>query len=100
MEELLKKQLRFQKIITGCLVIIIVMLLAAGVGMAQRMNEMTVAMEEAVEKIQNIDIEGINDAIKSTNEMLESVDELSAAVDSVTENVKEFDNWFRGIFGK
>lgn len=100
MEELLKKQLRFQKIITGCLVIIIVMLLAAGVGMAQRMNEMTVAMEEAVEKIQNIDIEGINDAIKSTNEMLESADELSAAVDSVTENVKEFDNWFRGIFGK
>lgn len=100
MEELLKKQLRFQKIITGCLVFIIVMLLAAGAGMVYQVNKMAVTMEEAVEKIQNIDIEGINDAIESTNKMLESVDELSTAVDSVTENVKEFDNWFGGVFGR
>lgn len=102
MEELLevtKKQLRFQKIITGCLALIIVMLLAAGAMFASRMNQMTAAMNDAVEKLQEIDVEGINDAISGTQEMMESVDEFSQAVDGVTEKVQEFDTWMSGIFG-
>lgn len=102
MEELLeitKKQLRFQKIITGCLALIIVMLLAAGVMFTSRMNQMAAAMNDAVEKLQEIDVEGINDAISGTQEMMESVDQFSQAVDGVTEKVQEFDTWFSGIFG-
>lgn len=103
MEELLevtKKQLLFQKIISGCLVIIVVMLLAAGGMLVNQMNRMSAAMNEAVEKLQEIDVDGINDAISSTQEMMESVDEFSSAVDSVTERVQEFDTWMSGIFGK
>lgn len=102
MEELLevtRKQLRFQKIISALLAVIIVMLLVAGTMFARQMNQMTTAMNEAVEKLQDIDVEGINDAISSTQEMLESVDEFSAAVDQVTERVKDFDTWMSGIFG-
>lgn len=102
MEELLevtRKQLRFQKIISALLAVIIVMLLAAGVMFVRQMNQMTTAMNEAVEKLQDIDVEGINDAISSTQEMLESVDEFSAAVDQVTERVQDFDMWMSGIFG-
>lgn len=102
MEELLevtRKQLRFQKIISALLAVIIVMLLAAGVMFVRQMNQMTTAMNEAVEKLQDIDVEGINDAISSTQEMLESVDEFSATVDQVTERVQDFDTWMSGIFG-
>lgn len=102
MEELLemtRKQLRFQKIISALLAVIIVMLLVAGTMFARQMNQMTTAMNEAVEKLQDIDVEGINDAISSTQAMLESVDEFSAAVDQVTERVKDFDTWMSGIFG-
>lgn len=102
MEELLevtRKQLRFQKIISALLAVIIIMLLAAGAMFARQVNQMTTAMNEAVEKLQDIDVEGINDAISSTQEMLESVDEFSAAVDQVTERVQDFDTWMSGIFG-
>lgn len=102
MEELLevtRKQLRFQKIITGCLVLIIVMLLAAGRVMADKVNQMNTVMQEAMEKIDSIDVDGINDAIDSTNRMLESADEFAQAVDSVTGKVQEFNSWFSGIFG-
>lgn len=102
MEELLevtRKQLRFQKIITGCLVFIIAMLLAAGAAMADKMNQMSVVMQEAIDSIGRIDVDGINDVIESTNQMLESADEFSQAVDSVTGKVQEFNSWFSGIFG-
>lgn len=102
MEELLevtRKQLRVQKIITGCLVLIIAMLLAAGAVMADKVNQMNTVLQEAIEKIDSIDVDGINDAIDSTNRMLESADEFSEAVDSVTDKVQQFGGWFSGIFG-
>ena len=97
--EMTRKQLRFQKIISALLAVIIVMLLVAGTMFVRQMNQMTTAMNEAVEKLQDIDVEGINDAISSTQAMPESVDEFSAAVDQVTERVKDFDTWMSGIFG-
>lgn len=103
MEELLeltKKQLRFQKIITGLLTLIIVMLLAAGVMLVNQMNEMSVAMNEAVEKLQEIDFEAINDTIYGTQEMMESIDEFSEAIDEMTTHVQEFDGWMSGLFGR
>lgn len=108
MEELLeltKKQLKFQKMITACLSVIIILLIIAGIGMASRMNEMTQSMNMAIEKIENIDVDGINDAISSTNEVLESTNALlestekfSQAVDALTSKVQEFDNWVGNLF--
>lgn len=102
MEELLeltKKQLRFQKIITGCLAVMIVMLLAAGVMLAGQMRQMSVALNEATEKLEQIDVDAINDTISGTQEMLESIDEFSTAIDEMTAHVQEFDGWVSGLFG-
>lgn len=103
MEELLEltqKQLRFQKIITGLLALIIVMLLAAGGVLVNQMNRMSVAMNEAVEKLEDIDIEAINDTISGTQEMMQSIEEFQEAVDEMTTHVQEFDGWLSGLFGK
>ncbi len=103
MEELLeltKKQLRFQKIITAFLAFIIVMLLAAGVMLVNQMNRMSVAMNEAVEKLEQIDIEAINDTISGTQEMMQSIEEFQGAVDDMTSHVQEFDGWLSGLFGR
>lgn len=99
MEDLLKKQLLFQKIIVGLLSVMIVLMLAAGTMFVKQMSRMTTAVTEAAEKVQEIDMEGINDAIAGTQDMLESVDEFSSAVDEVTERVRDFDTWMSGIFG-
>lgn len=102
MEELLavtKKQLRFQKIITALLLLIIVMFISAGAVVANKVNQVTTAMTEALEQLQEIDVEGINDSISQTEEMLQSVDDFSAAVDDVTESMQEFNSWFSGMFG-
>lgn len=100
MEELLevtKKQLKFQKIISGCLAIMIVLMLAAGVMAVSYINRMTVSMENALSKIEEIDVEGINDTISSTQDMMQSVEEFSGAVDDVTAKVQEFNNWMSGL---
>lgn len=102
MEEILavtKKQLRFQKIITALLLLIIVMFIGAGAVVANKVNQVTTAMTEALEQLQEIDVEGINDSISQTEEMLQSVDDFSAAVDDVTESMQEFNSWFSGMFG-
>lgn len=103
MEELIaltKKQLLFQKIISACLVFLVIIMLAAG-GMAVNcINRMTTAMEDAVVKLEEIDIEGINETISGTQEMMESVDEFSSAVDSVTGKVQEFDDWVGSLFSR
>lgn len=100
MEELLevtKKQLKLQKIISGCLAIMIVLMLAAGVMAVSYVNRMTVSMENALSKIEEIDVEGINDTISSTQDMMQSVEEFSGAVDDVTAKVQEFNNWMSGL---
>ena len=103
MEELLevnKKQLLFQKIITGCLMAMVVIQVTVGLIFVSQVKQMTTALNDASEKIQQIDVEGINDAISSTDAMMDSVDEFSAAVDTVTDRVKDFDGWMDGIFGE
>ncbi len=72
-----------QKLISGLLAVMLVILLIA-VDFCQPMSQMTAAMSEAADKLQQVDVDGINDAIGTTQEMLESAGELSDAVDSVT----------------
>ena len=95
MLEVMKKQLKMQKLISGLLAV----LLIAGGFFVNRMSQMTAAMSEAADKLQQVDVDGINDAIGTTQEMLESAGELSDAVDSVTLKVKEFNDWMSGLFG-
>lgn len=102
MEELLqetRKQLKLQKIITAFLAVLVALLIAMVVMIGSYAGQMTAAMDEAVEKIQEIDVEGVNDAITTTQELLNNVDELSDAVGDVTQRVQEFDSWISGIFG-
>ena len=81
------------------LAVMLVILLIAGGFFVNRMSQMTAAMSEAADKLQQVDVDGINDAIGTTQEMLESAGELSDAVDSVTLKVKEFNDWMSGLFG-
>ena len=99
MLEVMKKQLKMQKLISGLLAVMLVILLIAGGFFVNRMSQMTAAMSEAADKLQEVDVDGINDAIGTTQEMLESAGELSDAVDSVTLKVKEFNDWMSGLFG-
>lgn len=100
MLEVMKKQLKMQKLISGLLAVMLVILLIAGGFFVNRMSQMTAAMSEAADKLQQVDVDGINDAIGTTQEMLESAGELSDAVDSVTLKVKEFNDWMSGTFLK
>lgn len=102
MEELLqetRKQLKLQKMITAFLAVLVALLLAIVVMIGNYAGQMTAAMNDAVEKIQDIDVEGVNDAITTTQELLNNVDELSDAVGDVTQRVQEFDSWIAGFFG-
>lgn len=99
LRELTKRQLRVQQFIAVCLAVIVVMLFAAGATFINQVNRMTEALDEAVVKLQEIDIDGINSTIETTQEMMESVDAFSNAVDALTERVWDFDDWLAGIFG-
>lgn len=97
MEELLRKQLLFQKIISGLLAVLVIILLIFVVILNNYVGQMTSSMEEAVEKIEQIDTDAINDTISTTQELLNNVDDLSDAIDDVTGRVKEFDSWIEGL---
>ena len=102
MEELLevtKKQLFMQKIISGCLAVMVVTLLIGGDILVGHMNRMAAAMEEVAQKVDEIDVETINDTIEETKKLMESVDEFSGAVDDMTEQVNDLGGWLSGLLG-
>lgn len=102
MEELLevtKKQLFMQKIISGCLAVMVVTLLIGGGILVGHMNRMAAAMEEVAQKVDEIDVETINDTIEETKKLMESVDEFSGAVDDMTEKVNDLGGWLSGLLG-
>lgn len=103
MEELLeltKKQLRIQKIISALLAIIIAMLLAAGILLADRINKMSVAMDEAVQKIEEIDTDAMNDMVYEMQELIESTDEYVSSMNDTIERMEIFDSWLDSAFGR
>ena len=102
MEELLevtKKQLFMQKVISGCLAVMIVVLLVGGGILVGHMNRMAAAMEEVAQKVDEIDVESINGTIEETKKLLESVDDFSGAVDDMTEKVNDLGGWLSGLLG-
>ncbi|MBO5070475.1 MAG: hypothetical protein J6C37_08955 [Roseburia sp.] len=103
MEELLeltRKQLKIQKFISFCLAVMVILLLVVGVSAMKYVGRMTVAVEDAMVTIQELDMESINDSIQTSQEMLGSVEEFSAAVDEVTDTMHQFNDWFSGLFSK
>ena len=61
MLEVMKKQLKMQKLICGLLAVMLVILLIAGGFFVNRMSQMTAAMSEAADKLQQVDVDGINE---------------------------------------
>ena len=98
--ELAKKQLRFQKSITGLLAALLVAVLAIGISFVGQVKQMSTAIKSSAERLQEIDVDAINQTVSGTQELLESVDQLSAAIDQVTVSVEEFHNWIDGLFGR
>lgn len=103
MEELLeltKKQLRIQKMISALLAVIIVMLLAAGILLVDRVNKMSAAMDEAVQKIEQIDTDAMNDMIYEMQELIESTDAYVSSMNDTIERMETFDSWLDSAFGR
>lgn len=103
MEELLeltKKQLRIQKIITALLTIIVVMLLAAGVILVNQVDKMSAALDKAVQKIEEIDTDAMNDMIYEMQELIESTDEYVSSMNDTIEWMETFNSWLDSAFGR
>lgn len=122
MEKLLEKQLKWQKITTILLIVLVVMLLGACFYIGQAVKEMTVAveqaevfLEEATEKLEELDVDGINKAfaevdefvnsmdgvVEKANDMVDTIDDVNAKLDAVAkqfEPIIETLNKFKNIF--
>ncbi len=97
MEELLRKQLLFQKIIAGLLALFVVIVLVIVLTLRSYVGQMADSLEEAMVKIEQIDVEAINDTVGTTQDLMNSVEDLSDAVDQVTGRVQQFDTWIQGL---
>ena len=81
MEKLMEKQMRWQKITAILLAVLVAALLFAGFYIGQAVQEMTAAveqaevfLEEANEKLEALDVEGINQAFSEVDEFVNSMD--------------------------
>lgn len=111
MEKLMEKQMRWQKITAILLVVLIIALLGAGIYLGRAAQEMTVAveqaqvfLEEATEKLEALDVEGINQAFAEVDEfvnsldgVVEKADDMVETIDGVTEKMNEVTEKFEPI---
>lgn len=100
-EKLLEKQMKWQKITAILLAVLMCALLFAGISISRALNEMTVAveqaetfLEEATEKMDALDVEGINQAFAEVDEFVNSLDgvvekanDMVETIDGVTEKM-------------
>ena len=61
--ELAKKQLRFQKSITGLLAALLVAVLAIGISFVGQVKQMSTAIKSSAERVQEIDVDAINQTV-------------------------------------
>ncbi len=102
MEELLKvmkKQLFMQRLISGFLAVLVILLLAGAVTLTGHIDRMAEAMQEVAQKVDEIDVESINGTIEGTEKLLQSIDNFSDAVDHMTDKVNSVGDWFSGLLG-
>lgn len=95
-EKLMEKQMKWQKWTTILLAILIVALLFAGFYIGNTVTEMTKAveqaetfLEEATEKLDALDVEGINSAFAEIDEFVNSMDGIVAEADEMVDTIND-----------
>lgn len=111
MEKLMEEQMRWQKITAILLTVLVAALLFAGFYIGRAVQEMTAAveqaevfLEEANEKLEALDVDGINQAFSEVDEfvnsmdgIVEKADDMVETIDSVTEKMDEVTRKFEPI---
>ncbi len=94
MEKIMEKQMKWQKITAILLALLIIALVGAGMYLGKAVNEMTVAveqaevfLEEATEKLEALDVEGINQAFAEVDEFVNSMDGIVEKADGMVETI-------------
>ncbi len=103
MEELIelnRRQLRVQKLTALLLAVLLAVLLLGGMTAAKELRQMSEYVNSAMERLEQIDVERMNETLSGTQEMMQSVSEFTDAVDSVTQRVRDLDDWIGGMFGR
>ncbi len=103
MEELIelnRRRLRVQKLTALLLAVLLAVLLAGGMMARKELRQISERVSSAMERLEQIDVERINETLSGTQEMMESVSEFTDAVDSVTQRVRDLDDWIGGMFGR
>lgn len=102
MEKLMEKQMKWQKITAILLAILVAALLFAGLYVGQAVNELTGALEqaqvfltEATEKLDTLDVEGINQTFSGIDEFVNLLDgivtEAGGMVDTMNDVTEKLD---------
>ena len=96
LEKLMEKQMKWQKWTAILLGLLIAALLFAGIYIGQSLNAMTRAVEqaevfltEATEKLEELDVEGINKAFTEIDEFVNSMDGIVAEADEMVDTINE-----------
>lgn len=96
LEKLMEKQMKWQKCTAILLGILIAALLFAGVYIGQALKGMTKAVEqaeafltEAAQKLDALDVEGINKAFSEVDEFVNSMDGIVAEADEMVDTMKD-----------
>lgn len=94
MEKIMEKQMKWQKITAILLALLIIALIGAGMYLGKAVNEMTMAveqaevfLEEATEKLEALDVEGINQAFAEVDEFVNSMDGIVEKADGMVETI-------------
>ena len=96
LEKLMEKHMKWQKWTAILLGLLIAALLFAGIYIGQSLNAMTRAVEqaevfltEATEKLEELDVEGINKAFAEIDEFVNSMDGIVAEADEMVDTINE-----------
>ena len=96
LEKLMEKQMKWQKWTAILLGLLIAALLFAGIYIGQSLNAMTRAVEqaevfltEATEKLEELDVEGINKAFTEIDEFVNSMDGIVAEADEMVDTIND-----------
>ena len=96
LEKLMEKQMKWQKWTAILLGILVAALLFAGIYIGKSLNDMTKAVEqaetfltEATEKLEALDVEGINKAFSEVDEFVNSMDGIVAEADEMVDTIND-----------
>ena len=96
LEKLMEKQMKWQKWTAILLGILVAALLFAGIYIGKSLNDMTRAVEqaetfltEATEKLEVLDVEGINKAFSEVDEFVNSMDGIVAEADEMVDTIND-----------